>query len=123
MSGLPAVEKLIDQYCAAWSEADAAHRRDLLSAVWCAGATYTDPKVHLVGVDELVAHIDQVIARRPGARVVRTSAVDEHHGFVRFAWRVEQADGAMLLEGIDIAEVAGDGIHGIIGFFGQPAAR
>src|SRR5690349_20688738 len=123
MSATPAVERLIDQYCAAWSDPDPARRRELLSGVWRADATYTDPRAHVSGIEQLLAHMDQIQARRPGARVVRTCAVDEHHGFVRFAWRAEQADGAVVLEGIYIAEVGSDGIRGILGFFGELSDR
>jgi len=124
MSEPSAVERVIDAYCAAWNEPDRARRREMLSAVWRAEATYTDPTAHVAGVDQLVAHIEKVLARRPGARVVRTSAVDAHHGFVRFAWRVVQADGTLLPEGIDFAEVDNDGaIRGVVGFFGPLAAR
>jgi hypothetical protein len=124
MSEPSAVERVIDAYCAAWNEPDRARRREMLSAVWRAEATYTDPTVHVAGIDHLVAHIEKVIARRPGAQVLRTSAVDAHHGFVRFAWRVVQADGTLLPEGIDFAEVDSDGaIRGVVGFFGPLAAR
>jgi hypothetical protein len=124
MSEPSAVERVIDAYCAAWNEPDRARRREMLSAVWRAEATYTDPTAHVAGVDQLVAHIEKVLARRPGARVVRTSAVDAHHGFVRFAWRVVQTDGTLLPEGIDFAEVDNDGaIRGVVGFFGPLAAR
>lgn len=118
------VERLIDAYCAAWNEPDAAKRAALLDAVWSPGAAYTDPRAHAVGVGQLSAHIDRILERRPGARVVRTSAVDEHHGLVRFAWRVIEADGTELPEGIDFAELAPDGrIARIIGFFGPLAPR
>jgi len=124
MSEPSAVERVIDAYCAAWNEPDRARRREMLSAVWRAEATYTDPTAHVAGVDQLVAHIEKVLARRPGARVIRTSAVDAHHGFVRFAWRVVQADGTLLPEGIDFAEVDNDGaIRGVVGFFGPLAPR
>lgn len=113
------LDALIDTYCAAWSDPDARRRRDLLDSVWSEGATYTDPNVHAAGIDALLAHIDKVAARRPGARVVRTSRVDMHHNVARFAWRVVQADGKMLPEGIDFAETSGDGrITRIVGFFG-----
>jgi hypothetical protein len=96
----------------------------LLSAVWADGATYTDPSVSVTGAQELLAHIAKVQARRPGAKVIRTSAVDAHHGIARFHWRVLQADGTALPEGIDIAFLSADGarIERIIGFFG-PLAR
>jgi len=124
--GTPAVDtalvQIIDTYCAAWNELDPARRRNRLDSVWAIGATYTDPTVHASGVEELLAHIAKVIARRPGAKVVRTSAVDAHHGLARFAWRIVQADGSMLPEGIDFAEISAEGrIQRIMGFFGPLA--
>lgn len=111
---------LIDRYCEAWQDMDAARRRSLLASVWADGATYTDPNVHASGADELLAHIASVVSRRPGAKVVRTSAVDAHHGVARFAWQLVQADGTRLPESLDIAWISSDGrrIERIIGFFG-----
>lgn len=115
----PTPGAVIDAYCTAWSDPDPARRREILAALWAEGATYTDPTVHATGLDELLGHIDAVVAGRPGARVVRTSAVDAHHGLARFAWRVVLADGTELPEGLDLAELTADGrIRRIIGFFG-----
>jgi hypothetical protein len=116
--------ELVDRYCRVWNEADASARADLLDSLWAPGATYTDPSVHAANAKELLAHIAAVRARRPGASVLRTSAVDVHHGVARFAWHVVQADGTALPEGLDIAFVSPDGarIERIIGFFG-PLAR
>jgi hypothetical protein len=115
-------ETIIDTYCAAWNETEAAKRDAILSPVWGEGATYTDPTVHLVGRQALVAHIDAVFARYPGSTIVRTSAVDVHHAVVRFAWKKVLADGTSLPEGIDFAEVGGDGkLLRIVGFFGPLA--
>lgn len=120
----PALEQLIDTYCAAWSEADGVVRAGLLAGVWAEGATYTDPRAQVTGTDELAAHIGRVLASRPGARVIRTSTVDTHHGLARFAWRVVAADGTMLPEGIDFAEISAEGkLTRIVGFFGSLVAR
>ena len=115
-----AVGDLIDRYCAVWSDPDPGRRAALLAEVWAAGATYTDPTVHARTAAELLAHIGRVVARRPGSKVVRTSAVDVHHGFARFAWHVVQADGSSLPEGLDVAELTPDGKHiaRIVAFFG-----
>lgn len=114
------LNELIDRYCEAWQEMDAARRRDLLASLWAGGATYTDPTVDARNLEELLAHIARVVARRPGAKVVRTSAVDAHHGVARFAWQLVQADGTRLPESVDVAWYSSDGrrIERILGFFG-----
>lgn len=114
------VTDLIDRYCAVWNEPDAARREALLATVWAGGATYTDPRAETVGAEALLAHIAGVRAGRPGAKIVRTTVVDMHHGAARFGWRVVEADGTLMPEGIDFVEFdpAGDRIRRIIGFFG-----
>jgi hypothetical protein len=119
-----ALETLVDGYCDAWNEPDAARRAQLLARVWCERGTYTDPTVHTTGVAELVAHIGRVLDRRPGSRIVRTSVLDSHHGVARFAWCRILADGERLPEGIDFAEADSSGkLCRIIGFFGPLAAQ
>ncbi len=117
-----ALEQLIATYCSAWSELDAARREQMLDAVWAEGATYIDPSVRAAGKSELIEHIARVQARYPGAQVVRTSALDAHHARLRFAWAARLADGTPLVDGVDFAELSGDGkLHGIVGFFGPLA--
>ena len=115
-----ALTELIDRYCAVWNEPSSSRRAELLAKVWAKDATYTDPRVHATTSAGLLAHIERVLAKRPGAKVVRTSAVDVHHGVARFSWHVVQADGTALPDGLDIAEFSSDGqrIRRIIGFFG-----
>jgi hypothetical protein len=110
---------LVDAYCNVWCEPNPELRRQQLAVIWASNATYTDPTVHAASGDELLAHVAKVLARRPGSRVERTSNVDEHHGCVRFAWHVVQADGTSLPEGIDFLQVNEQGkIQRVIGFFG-----
>jgi hypothetical protein len=119
------IEATIDRYCEAWSDPEPAARAAALAEVWAEGGRYTDPRADARGAEALLDHIAGVLAQRPGARVVRTSAVQQHHGFARFAWRVIEADGTMLPEGLDLAMIGDDGrITQIIGFFGAlpPAA-
>lgn len=119
------VSGLIDRYCQVWTEVDTDRRSELPAGVWATGATYTDPSTHAVGAAELLAHIAKVQAKRPGARVLRTSEVDLHHGVVRFAWQVVQGDGVVLPEGLDLAFLIPDGakIGRVIGFFGPLRRR
>jgi hypothetical protein len=113
------LDALIDTYCAAWREPDPERRRAMLAGVWADDATYTDPTVQLTGLRELVDHIGTVLARRPGARVVRTTEVDRHHHVARFGWRVIEADGSERPESLDLVELSPDGrLARVIGFFG-----
>jgi hypothetical protein len=100
---------LIDRYCEVWSEHNESRRAELLVSVWASGATYTDPTVHMVGAEALLAHIAKVQARRPDSRIVRTSEVDEHHRVARFAWCAIGANGKTLIEGLDVALFSDDG--------------
>ena len=118
------VTSVIDRYCAVWNEDDQEQRKALLEAVWAEQASYTDPRADTVGADELLAHIAKIRASRPGAKIVRTTVVDVHHRVARFGWRVIEADGTPMPEGIDFVELAPDGerIECIIGFFGPMTA-
>jgi hypothetical protein len=110
---------IIDRYCRAWSEPEPALRAELLHSLWQDGASYTDPNVHLQGAEALLAHIAKVQAGRPGAKVLRSTALQEHHGMAMFGFRVVGADGAALREGTDVAFMSADGarIARVIGFF------
>jgi hypothetical protein len=117
------LETTIDRYCEAWSVDDPGQRSALLATVWADGAVYCDPTVSAVGAPALLDHIAAVLARRPGARVLRTSALDHHHDVARFTWAVVAADGAILRDGIDVAIFDPSGrIARMIGFFGRPSA-
>ena len=116
-------EETVAAYLAAWNEPDASARRGLLERCWAAAGTYTDPMSHVDGRDALAAHIAQFQQQMPGARIARTSGIDEHHGRVRFAWSLRPPDGAPPIDGIDIGELDVDGrLRAIIGFFGPPPA-
>jgi hypothetical protein len=107
------VAEPIHRYCRVWN-----------ASAWATDPTYTDPSVHAASAEEPPNHITAVRARRPGACVLRTSTVDNHHAVARFSWHVVNADGTALPEGIDIAFISSDGsrIERIIEFFG-PLAR
>ncbi|MCK7615414.1 hypothetical protein [Roseibium sediminicola] len=114
------LEETIDIYCSAWSERDPSYRRDLLDKSVSVDVRYTDPETDLRGRTELVDHIAGVLASRVGAKILRTSAIDEHHGMARFAWHLVKADGTALPEGLDIVTVDGQSgkLKSILGFFG-----
>jgi hypothetical protein len=110
---------IVDAYCSAWNEVEPAQRDAILKPIWAEGASYADPTVLLTGRAELISHIDKVLARYPGSRIVRTSVVDAHHSVARFGWKRVLADGSSLPEGIDLVTFSEDGlILQVAGFFG-----
>ena len=112
-------QQITDAYGASWGEPDVAKRRTLLEQAWADDATYTDPQSDVTGRDGLIELISGFQAQANGAKIVATSAVDEHHGKIRFTWIMQAADGSTMMEGIDFGELAPDGrIQKIVGFFG-----
>jgi SnoaL-like domain len=113
--------EIVHAYMAAWNEPDERKRRQLLEKAWADDGRYTDPMSDAQGRDALVALISQFHKQMPGAGILPTSGIDEHHGRLRFAWKMTAADGSTGMEGIDIGQLAEDGrLQSIVGFFGTP---
>ena len=107
---------LVDRYFAAWNETDAPRRRALLERTWTDDAAYVDPLGHADGVDGINAMIAAVQAQFPGCRLRRTSDVDAHNAFVRFAWEMAPDGAEPVAGGVDFGQVVGDRLHAITGF-------
>lgn len=122
MSGL---EELIDRYCQGWTDPSPLERRMLIQSTLDQHAVYCDARTGPVGMDALIQHINRLQQQRPGARVLRTSAVDLHHSVGRFSFHVLMADETVLLEGVDFFELSGDGtrLQRVVGFFGPLRTR
>jgi hypothetical protein len=118
-----ALDDMIDTYCGAWNAAEAAERSRLLKVAWTAEARYSDPLVHDLDRPALVAHIGTLLDKFPGSTIRRSSPVDQHHGYLRFAFTRFAADGSVMREGIDFC-LLGEGhrLHRITGFFGPLAS-
>jgi SnoaL-like domain len=118
-----ATKDTIEAYMAAWNETDEAKIRQLLDKCWADSGTYTDPISDVAGRDGLFAAITGFHAQMPGATIAMTSGLDEHHGRVRFGWKVEGSP--QEIAGIDVGVLTADGkLQSITGFWGAnpPAA-
>ena len=114
-----APNEVVSAYGAAWNEQDEAARRKLLEQAWADDGVYCDPTATVDGRDALVAHIGGFQTMLPGARIETSSGVDEHDGWLRFAWTMIGADGTPAMEGLDVGELGPDGrLRRIVGFFG-----
>lgn len=111
--------EVVATYGAAWNETNEAARRKLLQQSWADDGVYCDPTATVAGRDALEAHIAGFHSRYPGGSIRLTSGIDEYNGWFRFAWSLDGAEGASLIEGFDVGELGPDGrIKRIVGFFG-----
>jgi hypothetical protein len=118
---MPTTKEIVEAYGAAWNEADEAKRRALLELSWADDGVFQDPRDRAEGREALLALIAGFRQAFAGGSIDLTSGVDEHHGLLRFTWRIKDAGGKTLLEGIDFGELAPDGrIARIMGFWGPP---
>jgi hypothetical protein len=121
---MPTPAETIATYMAVWNEPDATKRKPLLEKCWADDGLYCDPVSDGRGRDALDGFIASMHAQQPGARIDATSAIDQHHNQVRFAWAFIGADGKTAIEGIDAGELAPDGrLARIIGFWGAPPPK
>lgn len=114
-------QDVVATYVEVWNTPDPDARRALAEACWVPDATYQDPATGYVGPAALAAGCRAFADRLPGARIEIVGQVVVHHGHASFAWCVRDAGGAVVREGVDFVEFAGDGrIRRIVGFFGLP---
>lgn len=118
------VTATVDTYLAMWNETDAARRAEHIGSAWAKDGRYVDPMSEAEGHAALDEMVQGVQARFPGHRFRRVSGVDAHHTELRFGWELAAPDGAVVVAGIDVGELAPDGkLRRITGFFGGlPAA-
>lgn len=120
----PALVAVVDTYLAGLNEADGDRRRQLVRTAWAEDGTFWDPLAEAAGHEQIAGLADAVQQMFPGARFARTSGVDAHHRFVRFGWALQGAEGAAIVEGIDVGLVGDDGrLTHIVGFFGDVPPR
>ena len=113
------ITKIVDTYLEAFNELDAAKRKALVERAWASDGSFTDPMFEVRGHAALFDLAPAIAAKYPGHRFRRVSGVDSHHNVVRFGWEFAAGDGKVLVAGLDIGELAGDGrLQCITGFFG-----
>jgi hypothetical protein len=112
--------KAVDTYLAMWNETDLTRRAAHIAQAWTGDGRYADPALQASGHEALSDMVAGVQARFPAHRFRRISAIDVHHDQLRFGWELVAPDGAVVVAGIDVGELAPDGrLRRITGFFGE----
>jgi hypothetical protein len=113
-------QSLVDSYFDLWLETDAAARAEKISAVFTEHGRHVDPNADANGHDGLAEMMAAVHAQFPGLGMRRVTGIDQHNDQLRFGWELLGADGAVLVAGIDVAQVGLDGrLTQVAGFWGE----
>ena len=125
METLAACERLVDAHLAAYCEPDAARRLALIRETWSVEGRLVDPPLEARGHAGIADQAATLLSQFPGHRFERTSALDLHHQFLRYGWRLCSPAGETVLAGVDFMDLDVDGrIARVVGFFGaEPAAK
>ena len=106
-------------YVSAWAEPDHARRLAILDVCWATDGVYVDPSSRADGREALSAHIAGFQQMFVDARINLASEVDEHDGYLRFAWTMSSPDASQASDGADFGNLDEDGrLKLICGFFG-----
>ena len=113
------VAALVDAHLAAFSAPDDATRRTLVEQAWAPTGHFADPLFAATGHDEIDALAASVPGLYPEHVFTRTSGIDLHHGHARYAFAFTAPDGTVVVDGVEVAQVGGEGrLVRVIGFFG-----
>ncbi len=114
-----ATQEVYQTYVAAWDESDPTKRDQLLARSLADDAIFAYPTFEANNRAGVSTYMGQLHQRFPGMRVCQHSGIEEHHGWLRVAWRILRTDGSPMRDGVDVAEVATDGrLRRVVGFHG-----
>lgn len=106
-------EDLIDRLFELHETLDEEHRSKLLGEVVADDVAFHGVSAQFSGIDQFGENFRSDVF---GGRLVRTSAVDEHAGWIRNTWELRDADGTALTDedgnvygGLQVSEIDGDG--------------
>ncbi|MFN7976385.1 MAG: SRPBCC family protein [Acidobacteriota bacterium] len=100
---------VVDRYLAAWNEADAGKRRELLASSTVPDVAFADGFGCVRGQDELEGHIAAARMHRPGMTLSRAGDPRQCQGTAVCDWLAAGPDGATAARGTNVLDLAPDG--------------
>jgi uncharacterized protein YndB with AHSA1/START domain len=114
---LAAAPERVDAFLRAWSEPDAARRRELLESCAAKALVFRDQFSATDGIDEMLANLEAVRMHMPGVSLVRSGDVRVVHATALVGWTAEK-DGAPIGRGTNVVDFDADGrIARVVGFW------
>ncbi len=112
-------QEIVERYLDTFNETDANRRRELLSTLYAADSTYTDPHVQVRGLQQIDGFIIQTQERFPGFTFTLGSAVDAHHAQARFQWHAGPPEDPDRYIGFDVIVTDEGRIRSVYGFMDE----
>ena len=110
--------EVLQRMMAMWNERDLEKVRGYIDEIFCEDVLFIDPGNSITGHDAFEEMVRAFRTRFPNADLSHSSGFDQHHGLVRYHWKIHQ-NGQLLIEGFDVAEIGQDGrVSRVEGFFG-----
>jgi hypothetical protein len=110
--------EIIEGYLEAWNETDAGARLALVSSLWAADGSYTDPLADVRGPDAIAGLIGAAQQQFPGLVFTLGGPVDANHNQARFTWHLGPAGGEPIVIGFDVMVLDSVGqiasVHGFL---------
>lgn len=115
-----AVDSVVDQWFAAWSESDAAIRDAAVRRIVSPTIAMRDQFSAIDGLPDLSEHLAAVHRFMPGMRMTREGPVRQCQGMVLADWIARSVEGQERGRGINVFTLTPDGrIDGVTGFWGD----
>jgi hypothetical protein len=112
-------QAIVDDYFAAWNTTDPAVRQATIAALYTPDAHVSDPLVDVTGHEQLSELFVRFHETYAGCSFRQKGTIDAHHDLMRWGWEMIDADGNVMLDGLDVGLVGANGKLGYVaGFFG-----
>src|SRR4051812_31830568 len=113
---LTTAREAVAAYVDAWNAGEPETSRRLVEQCLTEDALMAYPRFEARGWQAISELIVEYRQQSSGTSIALTSNVEEHHGWVRFGWRMLDAGGSVLGEGEDVGEVVDGRFTKILGF-------